>query len=65
MHTSPTAQGSGSISMTRQAFRFIAQQAHSDAAILIGLPLLITVGAILGVINLLALIHLVAVLIGG
>lgn len=51
--------------MPLHVLRFVAEQARSDAAVLIGLPLLITVGAILGVINLLAVIHLIAVLISG
>ena len=65
MHSSQTAHPSKSPSLPRQVLRFIADQARSDATVMIGLPLLIAVGAILGVINLLAFIHVIAVLIGG
>lgn len=65
MHSSQTAHSPESLSLPRQWLRFVVDQARSDAAVMIGLPLLITVGAILGVINLLALIHVIAVVLGG
>ena len=65
MHSTQTAPRSQSRSLPRQWIRFLLDQARSDAAVMIGLPLLVTVGAILGVINLLALIHVFAVLLGG
>lgn len=50
---------------TGRVARFLRQEYERDTLTMIGLPLLIVVGAILGVINLLACIHLIAVLLNG
>jgi hypothetical protein len=43
---------------------FLTQPTDHDVTILLGLPLMIATGAILGLINVLAVIHLVAALLG-
>lgn len=43
---------------------FLSQPTDHDLTILIGLPLMIAAGAVLGLINVLACIHLVAALLG-
>lgn len=51
--------------LARRAVQYLRSQSLSEIAVLIGLPLLIVVGTVLGVINLLSMIHLVSVLING
>lgn len=53
------------ISAPRRVLQFISFNVDSDVLVMVGLPLLIVVGAILGLINLLSWIHLIAVLLNG
>ncbi|MGI8553389.1 MAG: hypothetical protein ACR2PL_21790 [Dehalococcoidia bacterium] len=51
--------------MLERSIAFLKEQRDSDTLVLLGLPLLLVVGAILGIINLLSWIHLIAVLLHG
>ena len=52
-------------SLSTRVRHFLTQPADLDVTIIVGLPLMIMAGAALGVINVLACIHLVAALLGG
>lgn len=65
MQSSQTVYGAQLQSISRRVVRFLQKKRNDDTLALIGIPLLIAAGAILGVINMVAFIYLVALIIHG
>jgi hypothetical protein len=65
MQSHHAAGNDAKVSLLRRFVHLTREWHEDDMFVLFGLPLLIAVGVILGVINLLAGIHLVAVLLNG
>lgn len=62
MQLHPVFKKSEIAGASRKLVHAVREEYEHDGLIMVGLPILIVVGAILGLINLLACIHLIAVL---
>jgi hypothetical protein len=65
MHSPHIVNAQKSRALLNRLLQVVRSDHDRDTLVVVGLPLLIVVGAILGLINILAFIHLVAVLLNG